>query len=126
MRIGSNISALIAQRRLGSSQKAIARSLERLASGKRINRASDDPAGLAISTGLNASLRALNQVNKDINTANALFTTLDSAMQSQTEILQRIRELALQSSNGILSDQERGYLDDEVQSLFAEFSRITE
>jgi flagellin len=126
LRISTNIASLTAQRSLQQTQKAIARSLERLASGNRLAQSGDDPAGLAASEGLTAQVRAARQVVRHANDAAALIDRADSAMSIQTELLQRMRELALQAANGSLSSEERGHLHEEFRTLLDEINRITE
>jgi flagellin len=125
LRISTNIAALKPQRHLQQTQKAIARSLERLSSGNRIARAADDPAGLAIYEGLTAQLRATRQIVRHVNDAAALIDSADSAMGVQTELLQRMRELSLQAANGSLSIDERKNLNEEFKTLLEEINRIT-
>lgn len=126
LRISTNISALRSQRSLQTTQKAIARSLERLSSGQRISRAADDPAGLAAYNGLTAQVRGTRQILRQVNDAVGLLDRADSAMSIQMDLLQRMRELALQASNGTLSSRERSYLHEEFTSLLQEMNRITE
>jgi flagellin len=124
VRINTNIPSLQAQRRLQDTTRAFARSLQRLASGKRINRAGDDASGLAISEGLNAQIRGMRQATRNINDAFGFLNTAESAIQIQTDLLQRIRELAIQASNGAIGNQERSFLQTEVSELMSEFSRL--
>jgi flagellin len=121
-----NIPSLQAQRRLNETTRAFARSLQRLSSGKRINRAGDDASGLAISEGLNSQFRGLTRVVRNINDARGFLATAEGAMAEQVNILQRIREIALQAANGAIGNGERNYLQAEVNEIFAEFTRITE
>ncbi|MBN8555350.1 MAG: VCBS repeat-containing protein [Deltaproteobacteria bacterium] len=125
MKVGTNIPAMTAQRQMQISSNAISRALARLSSGKRINSAQDDPAGLAISTGLEAQARGLSRAIQNINESYGALATADSAIDIQTSIVQRMRELAIQSANGSLSSTDRSYLDTEFQQLIAEFQRIT-
>lgn len=125
MRINTNIASLNAQRFLNTTRVALSRALQQLASGKRINSARDDASGLAISTGLEAQVRGLTRGILNINETFGAIETADSAIQAQTETLQRMRELAMQSSNGTLSDKDRGYLNSEFQQLYEEFNRVT-
>lgn len=124
MRINTNIPSLQAQRRLNETTQAFARALERLASGKRINRAGDDASGLAISEGLNAQIRGLNQGVRNINNAQGILNTADGALQTQIEIVQRMKELALQAANGTQGSQNRRLIQDELDQLLEEFDRI--
>ncbi len=120
----TNISSLNAQRNLQRSTLSQAKSLERLSSGLRINRAGDDAAGLAISEGLRAQIRGLNQAVRNANDGLSLIGTSESAINSYTEILQRVRELAIQSANDTNSAINRQALNQESSQLLAELQRI--
>lgn len=124
--INSNIQSLNAQRNLTLSQGDMNMSMERLTSGKRINSAADDAAGLAISTRMDSQIRGLDQAVRNANDGISLIQTAEGALEESTNILQRIRELALQSANGIYDDGNRATLDAEVQQLIAELDRISE
>ncbi len=126
MRINSNIPSLIVQRNLEATTRSIARALERLSSGKRINSARDDVSGAAIAVQLRADINASKQNIRNINDATSLLNVADSAIASQIEIVQRMREIAVQSANGTLSLVDRESLDTELQLLYQEFQRITE
>ncbi len=126
MRINTNIFSLQAQRSLERTTKALARSLERLSSGKRINSARDDAAGLAIATSLESQVRGLGRAAQNINDTRGMLTTAEGSIATQIEIVQRMRELAIQAANGTLSHQDRSYLNSELQQLLKEFSRITD
>src|SRR5690242_14511180 len=106
MRIGTNILAMTAQRNLDRTTKAFARALERLASGQRINRAGDDAAGLAVSTGLESQLRGLRQGTRNLNDASNILQAADGTLGEMTNLVQRMWELGVQSSTGTLSDSE--------------------
>lgn len=125
MRIGTNILALKARNALSRTQGALARSLQRLASGSRINSARDDASGLARANGLDAQVRGLTRTVKNINDSMAMLQTADGAVSTQVEILQRIRELAVQAANGIYSTKDRTSINNEVQALFEEYQRIS-
>ncbi len=125
MRINSNISSLFAWRALAQTSKALSRSLERLATGKRINRAGDDAAGLAISSGLEAQQRGMLQAIRNMNDAQGFLTVAEGTIAAQTDIVLRMRELAMQSANGTLSSQDRSYLNSELQELYKEYNRLT-
>lgn len=105
--------------------RAIARALQRLSSGSRINTGKDDPAGLAMANGLEAQRRGLIQSVRNLNDSRGFLETADGAMAEQTNMVQRMRELTVQASNGTLNDATRRYLDDECQALLAEFNRLT-
>lgn len=122
--IGSNIASLLAQRRLGQASSALETVFERLASGQRINRASDDAAGLAIADGLRADARIFTQANRNINDGLSLLNISSSALQELTGIVQRVQELAEQAANGGYSNKQREALDDEAQALGSEYRRI--
>lgn len=124
--VNSNISALNAQRQLIQSGKDLDQASERLASGKRINSAADDAAGLAISNRQTSQIRGLNQAVRNANDGISLIQTAEGALEETTNILQRMRELAIQSANGIYSDTDRATLNAEVQQLKAEVDRIAE
>jgi flagellin len=122
--VNTNIQALNAQRNLEGSGRLLAKSLERLSSGLRVNNASDDAAGLAIATRLGAQVRGLNQAIRNANDGVAILQTAEGALQEITSIVTRIKELAVQSANGSNSSTDRASLDAEVQSLIAEVTRI--
>jgi flagellin len=124
--LGSNISSLKAQRRLNDTSNSLSNSFERLSSGLRINRASDDAAGLAIASTLNAQARIFGQGVRNLNDAVSLLNIAEGATQELSAILTRIKELATQSANGIYSDNQRTASNTEVQALRSEFVRITQ
>lgn len=121
--INTNIASLNAQRNLNSSQAATNQALERLSSGLRINSAKDDAAGLAISTRFQSQINGLNVAMRNVGDGVSLAQTAEGALGAMTDSLQRIRELALQSSNGTNSDADRQALNAETQQLIAEISR---
>lgn len=125
MTINTNISSLTAQRYLTKTQNALSTSMERLSSGLRINSAKDDAAGLGISTRLTAKITGMNQAVRNANDGISLLQTAEGATQEVTNILQRMRELAVQSANGTYGDSDRSSMDDEVQSLMEEIDRIS-
>lgn len=122
--INTNVSALNAQRQLVKSGNDMSQSMERLASGKRVNTAADDAAGLAISNRQTSQIRGLDQAVRNANDGVSLIQTAEGALDEVTNILQRMRELAIQSANGIYSDVDRATLDAEAQQLKAEVDRI--
>jgi flagellin len=124
--INTNIASLNAQRNLNNSQSAQTQALERLSSGLRINGAKDDAAGLAISNRLDAQVRGLNVANRNAGDGVSLAQTAEGALNSITGSLQRMRELALQSSNGSNTALERSSLQEEVEQLKAEIKTISE
>ena len=122
--INTNVPSLNAQRNLSKSQGGLARSMERLSSGLRINSAKDDAAGLAISDRMTSQIRGLNQATRNANDGISLAQTAEGAMQESTNILQRIRELSVQSANATNSAADRAALQAEVNQLKAEMNRI--
>ena len=124
--INTNVASLNAQRNLGTSQASLNKSMQRLSSGLRINSAKDDAAGLAISDRMTAQIRGLNQASRNANDGISLAQTAEGALQESTNILQRIRELAVQSANDTNSASDRSSLDSEVTQLVAELDRIAE
>ncbi len=124
MTINTNIASLNAQRNLGKSQGSLNEALSRLSSGLRINSAKDDAAGLAISNRMTAQVRGLDQAARNANDGISLAQTAEGALQESTNILQRIRELAVQSSNDTNTASDRSSLNDEVTQLKAELDRI--
>lgn len=124
--INTNVSALNSQRQLVKSGNDMAQATERLASGRRINTARDDAAGLAISNRQTSQIRGLDQAIRNANDGVSLIQTAEGALDEVTNILQRMRELSIQSANGIYSDTDRSTLDAEAQQLKAEIDRIAE
>lgn len=122
--INTNVASLNAQRNLGSSQADLNKSMQRLSSGLRINSAKDDAAGLAISDRMTAQIRGLNQAVRNSNDGISLAQTAEGALQESTNILQRIRELAVQSANDTNTETDRSSLQDEVDQLQEELDRI--
>lgn len=124
LRINTNIQALVAQRALTNNVLNQQRSLERLASGSRINRAGDDAAGLAISEKLKANIRSLKQASRNANDGIGLIQTAEGAMNEIGNILIRVRELSIQAASDTVASTERGFIDKEVQKLKEEIDRI--
>lgn len=124
--INTNVSALNSQRQLVKSGMDLTQAMERLSSGKRINNAADDAAGLAISNRMTSQIQGLNQAVRNANDGISMIQTAEGALDETTNILQRVRELAIQSANGIYNDENRATLDAEVQQLIAELDRISE
>lgn len=125
LRIATNTQALAAQRFLGNNYQAQNNSLERLASGSRINRAGDDAAGLAISEKLKANIRSMKQAGRNANDGISLIQTAEGAMNEISNVLVRMRELSIQASSDTISDVERGFTNKEVQALKLEVDRIS-
>ena len=124
MVISHNMSAIYSARQEGIVGADLQKSMEKLSSGERINRASDDSAGLAVSEKMRSQIRGLNQASKNIGNAVSFIQTTEGYLQETTNILQRIRELAVQGSNGIYSAEDRMQIQVEVSSLVAEIDRI--
>lgn len=124
--INTNVASLTAQRNLNSSQESLNVSLNRLSSGLRINSARDDAAGLAISNAFTSQIRGLNQAIRNANDGISLSQVAEGALAESTNILQRVRELAIQSANGSNSPTERQALQQEVSQLQSELNRISE
>ena len=124
--INTNISSLTAQRNQGMSQASLATSIQRLSSGLRINSAKDDAAGLAISERFTSQIRGLNQAARNANDGISLAQVAEGAMGSASAILQRVRELAVQSANASNSASDRQALNQEVGQLVAELDRIAQ
>ena len=124
--INTNVSSLTAQRNLNTSQSSLATSLQRLSSGLRINSAKDDAAGLAISERMSSQVRGLNQAARNANDGISLAQTAEGALGTIGENLQRMRELAVQASNGTNTQADRDALNSEVTQLKAEIQRVAE
>ena len=124
--INTNVASLNAQRQLLSSGADLDQASERLSSGRRINSAGDDAAGLAISNRQTSQIRGLDQAIRNANDGISLVQTAEGALDETTNILQRVRELSIQSSNGIYSDSDRSTLNAEVEQLISEIDRIAE
>lgn len=126
MGIQTNVASLNAQRNLNSSQSGLATSLQRLSSGLRINSAKDDAAGLAISDRMTSQIKGLNQASRNANDGISLAQTAEGALSESTNILQRVRELAVQSANSTNSASDRLSLQSEVNQLVSELDRISD
>ena len=124
IRINTNVASANTQRHLYNSTVAFGKSMEKLSSGLRINRAGDDAAGLAISEGLKADIRSLDQASRNAADGISLIQVGEGALDEVSNILLRMKELAEQSLNGTLSDTDRGYLDSEYSALIEEVDRI--
>jgi len=124
--INTNVASLNSQRQLVSSGASLDRATERLSSGNRINSAKDDAAGLAIGNRMTSQVRGLDQAIRNANDGVSLIQTAEGALQESTNILQRMRELSVQSANGIYSDTDRKTLQAEVKQLQSELTRISE
>ena len=124
MIINNNIPALNTHRQMGINQNAMQKSMEKLSSGLRINRAGDDAAGLAISEKMRGQIRGLDQASRNAQDGVSLIQTAEGALNETHSILQRMRELAVQSSNDTNTDADRGELQKEVEALEKEINRI--
>ena len=124
--VNTNVSSLIAQKNLSASKGSLDQALERLSSGSRINSAADDAAGLSISTRMESQIRGLNQAVRNANDGISLAQTAEGAMEEITAMLQRMRELSVQATNGTMSSDDRSSLDAEFNALKAEIDRVAE
>ena len=118
------MSAMYSNRTLGISNGNIQRDMERLSSGERINRAGDDASGLAVSEKMRSQIRGLNQASRNASDGISFIQTTEGYLQETTDIMQRIRELAVQASNGIYTDEDRMQIQVEVSQLVSEVDRI--
>lgn len=126
LRISTNVASLNAQKNLGGTQRGLNQSLARLSSGYRINQASDDAAGLAISENLRAQIRGLRQASRNSNDGVSLVQVAEGGLNEVSNMLIRLRELGVQASSDTIGDTERKFLDVEYQQLKSEIQRITE
>ncbi|MBX2839220.1 MAG: flagellin FliC [Gammaproteobacteria bacterium] len=122
--INTNVMSLTAQRNLNNSQTSLAASMQRLSSGLRVNSARDDAAGLAIAERMNTQVRGMNVAIRNANDGISLAQTAEGGLQEVSNMMQRMRELAVQSANGTNSASDRANLDAEYQALDAEIARI--
>jgi flagellin len=124
--VNTNISASVAQNALMKNERAMETAMERLSTGQRINAASDDAAGLAIASRMTSQIRGLDMAIRNANDAISMISTADGAMVEVSNMLQRMRELALQSANGTTTSDDRSYLNAEYQNLITEIERIAQ
>ena len=124
MVINHNMSAMFAQRSEGITEVSHQKNMEKLSSGMKINRAGDDASGLAVSEKMRSQIRGLNQASTNAENGISFIQTTEGYLQETTDIIQRIRELAVQSSNGIYSSEDRMQIQVEVSSLIAEVDRV--
>ena len=124
MIINHNISSMFASRMEGLNTSTLQSSMEKLSSGERINKAGNDASGLAVSEKMRSQIRGLNQASRNIGDAVSFIQVSEGYFIETTDILQRIRELAVQSANGIFSDEDRAQVAVEVSQLVAEVDRI--
>lgn len=126
MRINYNVSAMLSNNALANNDKLLSQSLQRLSSGLKINRAKDNPAGLAMAKRMNAQLEGLAVANQNASDGISIIETADGAMSEVSEMLQRLNELAIKAANGTMADSDRGTVQDEVKQLKEEINRISE
>lgn len=124
MIINHNMSALNANRLLGTNEIELTKGMEKLSSGMRINRGADDASGLAVSEKLRSQIRGLNQAEKNIQNGVSFIQTTEGYLQETTDIVQRLRELSVQSANGIYSQEDRMQIQVEVSQLVDEVNRV--
>ena len=124
--VNTNVRATIAQNALIKNEREMTTAMERLSTGKRINGAKDDAAGLAISSRMTSQIRGLDMGIRNANDAISMLQTADGALIEVTNMLQRMRELAVQSSNGTTTSDDRSYLNAEYANLISEMERIAQ
>jgi flagellin len=124
MIINHNMSSMFANRTLGVNNAALLGNVEKLSSGQKINKAGDDASGLAVSEKMRAQIRGLNQAERNVQNGVSFLQTTEGYLQETTDILQRIRELSVQSANGIYTDEDRRQIQVEVSQLVSEVDRI--
>lgn len=124
MIINHNMSAMFAQRTSGLTTRSIGKDIEKLSSGMRINRAGDDASGLAVSEKMRSQIRGLNRASANASDGINFIQVAEAYLQETTDIMQRIRELAVQAANGIYSAEDRMYIQVEVSQLVAEVDRV--
>lgn len=122
--INTNVKSLVAQNALTVNNRSLSKTMEQLSTGQRINSAADDAAGLAISTKMTSQIRGLNQAVRNANDGVSLLQTAEGAMIEMNNMLQRMRELSVQSASDTYTSTDRGALDDEFQQLKSEITRI--
>ena len=124
MVINHNMSAMYSNRQLGVTGVSVRKDIEKLSSGMKINRAGDDASGLAVSEKMRSQIRGLNQASRNASNGISFIQATEGYLQETTDIMQRIRELAVQSSNGIYTDEDRMQIQVEISQLVAEVDRI--
>ncbi len=124
MIINHNMSAMFANRQLGQTDRSTQGTMEKLASGMRINRAGDDASGLAVSEKMRSQIRGLQQASRNASNGISFIQTTEGYLQSTQDVLQRLRELSVQSANGIYSAEDRMQIQVEVSQLIAEIDRV--
>lgn len=126
MRINYNVSAMLANNALANNDNLLSQSLERLSSGLKINRAKDNPAGLAMAKRMNAQIEGISVANQNASDGISVIEVADGAMSEISDMLQRMNELAIKSANGIMSEGDRETIQDEIAQLKEEITRISE
>ncbi|MGI4991328.1 flagellin [Halobacteriovorax sp. GFR7] len=126
LRIATNTAAQMVQKNIKQTGKASGEALEKLSSGKRINKSADDAAGLAIAKNMEAQVKGLRQASRNANDGISMVQTAEGAMNETSNILVRLRELSVQAASDTIGDTERGFLDKEYQQLVKEVDRIAE
>ena len=124
--INTNVASLFAQRKLNKSQNGVAKSLQRLTTGLRINSAADDAAGLAVSTRFQSQIRSLEQAGRNANDGISVIQTAEGSLEQMSDMLIRMRELSVQSSNGSLTNTDRSAIHAEFSNLISELDRIAQ
>jgi flagellin len=124
--IGTNVSALYSQNALKTNARTTATTMERLSTGVRVNNAKDDAAGLAIGQNMTSKIRGLDQAVRNINDGINLVQTAEGGLNSISNMLQRMRELAVQAANGTNSDVQRGYLNKECEQLQTAIGQVVD
>lgn len=122
--INTNVKSILAQNAMTTNNRALEKTMQQLSTGKRINGAADDAAGLAISEKMSSQIRGLNQAVRNANDGISMMQTAEGALIETTNMLQRMRELSVQSSTGSLDDTQRGYLNSEYAALGKEIDNI--
>ncbi|MBQ7933439.1 MAG: flagellin FliC3 [Lachnospiraceae bacterium] len=125
MRINYNVSAMISNNALSNSDNLLAKSLERLSSGLKINRAKDNPAGLAMAKRMNAQIEGVGIANQNAGDGISVLETADGALTEVSDMLQRMNELAIKAANGTMSDSDRATIQDEITQLKEEITRVS-
>lgn len=126
MKINYNVSAMIAHRALGQSDNSLSNSLEKLSTGNKINHAKDNASGLAMAKRMNAQIRSLDVASQNANDGISAIEIAEGTLQEIEDMIQRLSELAVKASNGTLSDNDRKYINEEVEQLKTEIERIAD
>ena len=126
MRINYNVSAMLSNNALSASDDLLAQSLQRLSSGLKINRAKDNPAGLAMAKRMNAQIESLKTANQNASDGVSIIETADGAMSEISEMLQRMNELSVKAATGTVTDEDRAIIQEEIADLKEEITRISE